>query len=805
MSAPQVERVPGAPKSVNLLVQQALTLAAAGIPVFPCSSKKLPCIPRREGGRGHLDASTDPAEIIRMFSHAGAKLIGVSCGPRSGIDVVDIDPRHGGDEWERKNLHRLPETRCHRTGSGGRHYVFKHAPGMRNSQAKIAPGVDVRGEGGYVVFPPSAGYSIESDVDPAGWPDWLLPVAMPASKTAHVRPDVKPQQRTDQLVYRYQRYVEKLLANVSSAPEGQKHDILRNNAIALGGVLVTAGISHADAHAMLIEALPDSVVDWGNAERTAEWGLKEGEAKPLDIPDRPLPTRNGPDPEPATPPAPGGPDPEPDVDGPDDMPSPPDWNGQHPAVDAVVKRFNSLYMIVNENGKAIIYQPGIDPILKRRHFVRMTAQDLRILYMNEQVPIGIDEKKRPIYKSAANVWLGNAKRRQYVGGVTFDPSGRDTGQNVLNLWQGFAVKPRAGSWARLKDHIFKVICAGNKEDFDWVIGWLARMVQKPAERAEVAIVMKGIEGCGKGTLANALIRILGQHALAISNAKHLTGNFNAHLRDCVFLFCDEAFYAGDRAHTGVLKAIITEEFLTIEAKFQNAVQSPNFVHPMMASNEDWVVPASIDARRFCVLNVLATMVGNHAYFAAIAGEMENGGYEAMLYDLLRYDITFFNHRRAPTTEGLQEQKTLSLPTAQAWWFEVLHRGYVHKSKLGLEEHFSQWHAEVATELLVESYEAYAKARGERHPMHREALGRFMKQFGCEATKPRNVVTGEHMADVQSAYGTNRKAELVRASRAHAYSIGALEMARAAFQRQTGLTPTWPKADRPEAEDDLDDQ
>jgi hypothetical protein len=237
MSAPQVEHVPGTPKSVNLLTQQALALAADGYPVFPCSSEKLPCIPRREGGRGHLDASTDPAEVIRLFSHAGAKLIGGPCGPRSGIDVVDINPRNGGDEWEKKNLHHLPETRCHRTGSGGKHYVFKHAPGMRNSESKIAPGVDVRGEGGYVVFPPSAGYSIESDVDPADWPAWLLPVAMPASKTAHVRPDVKPQQRTDQLVYRYQKYVEKLLANVSSAPEGQKHDILRNNALALGGVI----------------------------------------------------------------------------------------------------------------------------------------------------------------------------------------------------------------------------------------------------------------------------------------------------------------------------------------------------------------------------------------------------------------------------------------------------------------------------------------------------------------------------------------------------------------------------------------
>src|ERR1035437_7635664 len=107
--------------------------------------------------------------------------------------------------------------------------------------------------------------------------------------------------------------------------------------------------------------------------------------------------------------------------------------------------------------------------------------------------------------------------------------------------------------------------------------------------------MRGGEGTGKSTLAKAIRRIMGQHGLAISNGKHLTGNFNVHLQDCVFLFADEAFYAGDPSHVGVLKSLITEDSLTIEAKYQNAVESPNFLHLMMASNEEWVVPATLDA------------------------------------------------------------------------------------------------------------------------------------------------------------------------------------------------------------------
>ena len=67
-------------------------------------------------------------------------------------------------------------------------------------------------------------------------------------------------------------------------------------------------------------------------------------------------------------------------------------------------------------------------------------------------------------------------------------------------------------------------------------------------------------------MANALKRIIGQHGLTISNSRHLVGNFNAHLRDCIFLFADEAFFAGDKQHVGVLNSLITDDTLTVEGK-----------------------------------------------------------------------------------------------------------------------------------------------------------------------------------------------------------------------------------------------
>ena len=349
------------------------------------------------------------------------------------------------------------------------------------------------------------------------------------------------------------------------------------------------------------------------------------------------------------------------------------------------------------------------------------------------------------------------------------------------------------------------VCNGNVEHYEFLLSWMARLFQKPGEQGEIAVVLCGIEGTGKGTLAKAIKRLLGQHAIAISNARHLTGNFNAHLRDSVFLFADEAFFAGDKSHIGALKALITEPTLTIEAKYQNAIEAPNFIHLMMASNEAWVVPASLEARRFFVLSTSDRRANDHEYFAAIHEELERGGYEAMLYDLLHRDLTGFNHRRAPKTLGLQEQQKLSLPVPEQWWQDTLMRGFVWRSRLGLEDYFGEWHENVATDLLFDAYFSYAKGAGDRHPLSREGFGKFMTRMGADTCKIADAVVGERLGEVSNPFGgTSRVAQLVHKARGRGYRLGTLRQARYAFQRATKLSDlAWPEDDDADADADAD--
>lgn len=143
-----------------------------GLPVFACDSSKRPCV------RGGFKAATlDASEIRRQFRSSGAKLIGMPTGSPSGVVVIDVDIKHGqpGMDWLKENADALPPTRTHKTRSGGLHLLFRipEEP-LRNSAGRVAPGVDVRAEGGYIIVPPSPGYQVADDTAPAEMPRWLI-------------------------------------------------------------------------------------------------------------------------------------------------------------------------------------------------------------------------------------------------------------------------------------------------------------------------------------------------------------------------------------------------------------------------------------------------------------------------------------------------------------------------------------------------------------------------------------------------------------------------------------------------------
>jgi putative DNA primase/helicase len=129
----------------------------------------------------HL-ATTDEATIRQWWTERPLGNIGIAAGQVSGIIAWDVDPRNGGDETDQdlRRQHGMPDTRHHRTGQGGYHLVWKVPPGLqiRNAKGLFGPGIDVKGDGGYFVAPPSVSgygpYEVVLDADPAPMPQWML-------------------------------------------------------------------------------------------------------------------------------------------------------------------------------------------------------------------------------------------------------------------------------------------------------------------------------------------------------------------------------------------------------------------------------------------------------------------------------------------------------------------------------------------------------------------------------------------------------------------------------------------------------
>lgn len=257
---------------------------------------------------------------------------------------------------------------------------------------------------------------------------------------------------------------------------------------------------------------------------------------------------------------------------------------------------NTRYAVVNMHGKTRVLD-----LRDKDDGLRLSSfNDFANLHDAVRKKQGIDSKGHPVRMGIGTWWLHQLKRRQYDG-VTFAPGEGECVDGEFNLWKGWAYAPKEGNCSLYLKHIREIICGGDDECYGYLLNVMADAVQNPNRQAGIAVVM----------------------------------------------------------HEGVLKALVTEPKLMIERKGIDAIQMPNRIHLFMASNMDWVIPAGASARRFFVLDVLPSRRGNLDYFKAIEKQMQDGGYEALMYVLVNRDLCNFEIRNVPNTQALAKQKAHS--------------------------------------------------------------------------------------------------------------------------------------------------
>ena len=265
--------------------------------------------------------------------------------------------------------------------------------------------------------------------------------------------------------------------------------------------------------------------------------------------------------------------------------------------------------------------------------------------------------------------------------------------------------------------------------------------------------------------------------MQISNSGHLVGNFNNHLRDLVVLFADEAFYANDKKHESILKTLVTEEQMAIEAKGVDVEMAPNCIHLIMSSNDIHVIPAGGDERRYFVTDVGEEKKQDTGYFKAIADQMRSGGYEALLHHLRTYDLENFKVQNVPKTDALFEQKLLSLEPVAEWWYQKLVLGATLRTE-------DTWLTQVSSTQMTDDYIEEVKRFNIHNRGSATAMGRFLRRV-CPDLK---VVQKTVEVEIPTDGGWTRKVS----RRVRFYILPGLDDCRKAWEKLYGPT-TWESA------------
>ena len=359
---------------------------------------------------------------------------------------------------------------------------------------------------------------------------------------------------------------------------------------------------------------------------------------------------------------------------------------------SVLEEFNKRYAVVRTGGGVrILVEPRFDGdtvCFETRSDVAL-FEEHRVFYVEDA------KTKSTKRVQAFNEWLKWEDRRTYRAAV-FEP-GRKVPQGVYNIWQGWnydpiktvdwehpmdgADEPVQGDWSMLRGHIYKNICESNDEYFNWVMTWLAHIFQHPQAKPGSTIVITGSKGSGKSTVFDYVTRLLGPAGITVSQRKQIVGQFNGHIETSLLMVCEEAFWAADPQAEGVLKDMITNNQMLIERKGLDPVQQRNFTRLAMISNNDWVVPASLnDERRFGVFRCSNAVQGDLDFFDKLRRQMDEfGGINAMLADLLAWKPSMFSTKWAclfkpPQTEHLRKQQVESLSGIEKFMLELMKTG-----------------------------------------------------------------------------------------------------------------------------------
>jgi hypothetical protein len=345
----------------------------------------------------------------------------------------------------------------------------------------------------------------------------------------------------------------------------------------------------------------------------------------------------------------------------------------------VVKIRNPPCYIYSEEERVSNPQENEESIKKSKNFTIYNENDLIKSYREFHF---LHQEKQ---KSFINTWLNdtNLKSCNNMDFLPMNTSDIPESRDFFNLFGGYSTHIH-NSYDQSKSEkilsqfmrIGRELCGGNQEHFNYLLHYFAHMIQKPAERIPICIIIKGNQGVGKNVWLNAIGNILNKkNYITTANPRDLFGEYAEGFYHKLLVNLNECEGRETFDFEGRIKSFITEDSITINAKYQRPISISNYARLIIFSNK--ATPISIDVksgdRRYVVFQTTDEMLNiknRDNYWKLAVEHFKKPEFIACLYNYLNtLNVEGFNFiKNRPITQAYREMCKMFIPT-EALFFE----------------------------------------------------------------------------------------------------------------------------------------
>lgn len=365
------------------------------------------------------------------------------------------------------------------------------------------------------------------------------------------------------------------------------------------------------------------------------------------------------------------------------------WKGR-PNEDGVTELMNQEVMRTKKN-------EYIQIVDEETHYL-MNKKDI----IDEYAMYSFPNPDRMGVLNPFNIFLNNINRRNIIG-LKFDPTMTED-ENYFNIYKGFQYKVTDDNdYSKIEDYLFHikdVWANGNDETYNYILNWFAHIYQKPEKKTLVAIVIPSkTQGNGKNLALKPHSEIMKDLYYSTAQVEEIVGNFNPSAEARLLINLNECTWAGRKSQSGILKALVTEDKMTINNKNVKPYMIENFSNVIVTSNDENPIEVEQKNRRYFVLDIKEEKLSDERTKAIL-----NTDNQVLFNYFMNRNISDFDSTKFTKTGREKDMKEFSFETDFMYWKHCLENNCIENGEESFcFDELEDYDYKILKSCVIESY------------------------------------------------------------------------------------------------------